>query len=163
MMATRLKAVLPLTLSIGLLAFGASEVALNFTFHWVTVQDGVFGKYGLPQGTHLVLPALFVAWGLYFLLGADGPALGKTVIAALTGTLGATIAMVQGPAQRGRAHLGDHRHTAGGGHGRVRRPAVDELERGRDQRLPLAGVRSVARAGVGQARGRLRQDRLAPL
>ena len=70
-MATRLKAVLPLTLSIGLLAFLASEVALNFTFHWVTVQDGVFGKYGLPQGTHLVLPALFVAWGLYFLLGAD--------------------------------------------------------------------------------------------
>ena len=46
-MATRLKAVLPLTLSIGLLAFLASEVALNFTFHWVTVQDGVFGKYGL--------------------------------------------------------------------------------------------------------------------
>jgi len=69
-MSTRLKAVLPLTLSIGLLAFLASELALNFTFHWVTVQDGVFGKYGLPQGTHLVLPALFVAWGLYFLLGA---------------------------------------------------------------------------------------------
>ena len=48
-MATRLKAVLPLTLSIGLLAFIASEVALNFTFHWVTVQDGVFGEYGLPR------------------------------------------------------------------------------------------------------------------
>ena len=96
-MATRLKAVLPLTLSIGLLAFLASEVALNFTFHWVTVQDGVFGKYGLPQGTHLVLPALFVAWGLYFLLGADRAALGKTMIAAATGTIGATIAMVMGP------------------------------------------------------------------
>ena len=88
-MATRLKAVLPLTLSIGLLAFLASEVALNFTFHWVTVQDGVFGKYGLPQNLHLVLPALFVAWGLYFMLGADRAALGKTMIAAATGTIGA--------------------------------------------------------------------------
>ena len=96
-MATRLKAVLPLTVSIGLLAFVASEIALNFTFHWVTVQDGVFGRYRLPQGTHLVLPALFVAWGLYFLLGADRAALGKTMIAALTGTIGATIAMVMGP------------------------------------------------------------------
>ena len=45
-MATRLKAALPLTLSIGLLAFLASEVALNFTFHWVTVENGVFGEYG---------------------------------------------------------------------------------------------------------------------
>ena len=72
-MATRLKAALPLTLSIGLLAFLASEVALNFTFHWVTVENGVFGEYGLPQNVHLILPALFVAWGLYFLLGATTP------------------------------------------------------------------------------------------
>ena len=69
-MVTRLKAVLPLTVSIGVLALVASEVALNFTFHWVTVQDGVFGKYGLPQNLHLVLPALFVSWGLFFMLGA---------------------------------------------------------------------------------------------
>ena len=96
-MSTRLKAVLPLTLSIAVLAFLASEVALNFTFHWVTVQDGVFGKYGLPQGLHLVLPALFVTWGLFFLLGADRAALGKTVIAALTGSVGAGIAMYFGP------------------------------------------------------------------
>jgi hypothetical protein len=96
-MATRLKAVLPLTVSIGLLAFLATEVALNFTFHWVTVQDGVFGVYGLPQDLHLVLPALFVTWGLYFMLGANRAALGKTVIAAVTGTVGAGIAMVVGP------------------------------------------------------------------
>ena len=108
-MATRLKAVLPLTVSIGLLAFVASEVALNFTFHWVTVQDGVFGKYGLPQGTHLVLPALFVAWGLYFLLGADRAALGKTMIAAATGTIGATIAMVMGPVSPSRRTSGGSR------------------------------------------------------
>jgi hypothetical protein len=96
-MSTRLKAVLPLTLSIGVLAFLASELALNFTFHWVTVQDGVFGKYGLPQNLHLVLPALFVSWGLFFMLGADTAALGKTVTAALTGSLFAGIAMFFGP------------------------------------------------------------------
>ncbi|WP_028061822.1 DUF1097 family protein [Candidatus Solirubrobacter pratensis] len=96
-MATRLRAIAPLTISIGVLAFVASEIALNFTFHWVTVQDGVFGKYGLPEGIHLVLPALFVAWGLYFMLGADNAALGKTVIAALTGAVFAGIAMFFGP------------------------------------------------------------------
>ena len=96
-MATRLKAVVPLIVSIGLLAFLASEVALNFTFHWVTVQNGVFGAYGLPENVHLILPALFVAWGLYFMLGANRAALGKTVIAALTGSLGAGIAMWIGP------------------------------------------------------------------
>jgi hypothetical protein len=96
-MSTRLKAVLPLTLSIGVLAFLASEVALNFTFHWVTVQDGVFGKYGLPQNLHLVLPALFVSWGLFFMLGADRAALGKTIIAAVTGSVFAGIAMYFGP------------------------------------------------------------------
>jgi hypothetical protein len=92
-----LRAALPLTLSIGLLAFLASELALNFTFHWVTVQDGVFGEYGLPQNVHLILPALFVSWGLYFLLGANNAALGKTVIAAATGSVGAGLAMWIGP------------------------------------------------------------------
>jgi hypothetical protein len=96
-MSTRLKAVLPLTVSILLLAFAATEIALNFTFHWVTVQDGVFGKYGLPEGLHLVLPAIFVGWGLFFLLGATNAALGKTAIAALTGTIGATLTMAIGP------------------------------------------------------------------
>jgi hypothetical protein len=96
-MATRLKATLPLTLSIGVLAFLASELALNFTFHWVTVKDGVFGKYGLPENIHLVLPALFVTWGLYFMLGANRAALGKTVTAAATGSIGAGIAMAIGP------------------------------------------------------------------
>jgi len=96
-MATRLKAVVPLIASIGLLAFLATEVALNFTFHWVTVQNGVFGAYGLPENVHLILPALFVAWGLYFILGANRAALGKTVIAAATGSVGAGIAMFFGP------------------------------------------------------------------
>jgi hypothetical protein len=96
-MATRLKAIAPLTVAIGLLAYIATWLALNFTFHWVTVQDGVFGKYGLPEGIHLVLPAIFVGWGLYFVLGASNAALGKTAIAALTGTIGAALTMAIGP------------------------------------------------------------------
>src|SRR3954452_18098488 len=96
-MGSRLKAVIPLVVSIGVLAFLATELALNFTFHWVTVQDAVFGKYGLPQNLHLVLPALFVSWGLFFLLGVDTAAVGKTITAAFTGALFAGIAMFFGP------------------------------------------------------------------
>jgi hypothetical protein len=60
----------------------------------VTVKDGVFGAYGVPQGIQLALPAIFVGWGLYFLLSTSFT---KTVIAALTGTIGATITMAIGP------------------------------------------------------------------
>ena len=76
-MGPRLKAIAPLALSIGILAFVATWLALNFTFHWVTVHYGVFGKYGLPQNIHLALPAIFVGWGVYFLLGADSAALAR--------------------------------------------------------------------------------------
>jgi hypothetical protein len=93
-MAARLKAVVPLTISIGVLAFLATELALNFTFHWVTVQNGVFGAYGVPQGLQLALPAIFVGWGVYFLLSTS---FSKTLIAALTGTIGATLTMAIGP------------------------------------------------------------------
>lgn len=96
-MATRLKAIAPLTISIGVLAYGVTWLALNFTFHWVTVKNGVFGKYGLPEHFQLVLPAIFVAWGLFFMLGANTAALGKTVTAALTGSIGATVTMGVGP------------------------------------------------------------------
>ena len=96
-MGTRLKAVAPLVVSIGVLAFLATELALNFTFHWVTVQDTVFGKFGVPQDVHIVLPAIFVAWGLFFLLGATNAALGKTIIAAASGSIFAGIGMVLGP------------------------------------------------------------------
>jgi hypothetical protein len=57
----------------------------------------VFGKYGLPHGFHLVLPAIFVGWGVFFITGANGAALGKTAIAALTGTVGAALTMAIGP------------------------------------------------------------------
>ena len=69
-MATRLKAVLPLTISIGVLAYVATWLALNFTFHWVTVQDGVFGEYGLPQNIQLAFGQLGEHSGCILLLGA---------------------------------------------------------------------------------------------
>ena len=93
-MAARLKAIAPLTVSIGVLAFVATWIALNFTFHWVVVKDGVFGAYGVPQGIQLALPAIFVGWGLYFLTSLS---FSKTAIAALTGTIGATLTMAIGP------------------------------------------------------------------
>jgi hypothetical protein len=97
-MVSRLKPAVPMVVSIGVLAFAATWFVLNFTFHWVTVQDGVFGKFGLPEGFHLVIPAVFVAWGVYFMLGANRAALGKTMIAAITGSVCAAIVMVLGPA-----------------------------------------------------------------
>ena len=73
-MSSRVKAVTPLAIAVGVVAFLWCELALNFSFHWVTVADGVFGKFGLPKNFQLVLPASFVTWGLSFLLGADGRA-----------------------------------------------------------------------------------------
>jgi hypothetical protein len=97
-LTTRLKAVAPLIVAVGLLAFALVELVLNFTFHWFTVQDGVFGKLGLPRGLHLVLPAAFVSWGLFFLLGGNGAAFRRTVVAAGTGTIAAAILMAAGSA-----------------------------------------------------------------
>ena len=96
-MSDRFKKTGPLALSIGVIAFLWSEFTLNFNLHWFTVADGVFGKFGLPQKFQLVLPATFVTWGLYYMLGADRTALRKTMIACLTGTIGAVVIMTLGP------------------------------------------------------------------
>lgn len=96
-MAQRLKATLPLTVVIGVLGFAWTEFVLNFTFHWFTVKDGVFGQFGLPEHFYLILPASFAGWGLYFLLGADQRALYKTLIATVTGCLAGLILMGMGP------------------------------------------------------------------
>jgi hypothetical protein len=100
-MSHRLKHSIPLALSIGLIAFVWSELTLNFNLHWFTVADGVFGKFGLPEKFQLVLPATFITWGLYYVLGADRMALRKTLIAATTGTVGAIVIMTLGPALAG--------------------------------------------------------------
>jgi hypothetical protein len=104
-MSTRVRAIAPLAISIGVVAFLWSEFALNFSFHWVTVQDGVFGKFGLPEHFQIVLPASFVTWGLLFVMGADGAALRKTLIAATTGTIAAVFVMVVGPALADAPHF----------------------------------------------------------
>jgi Protein of unknown function (DUF1097) len=104
-MSDRFKTTAPLALSIGVVAFLWSEFTLNFNLHWFTVADGVFGKFGLPQTFQLVLPATFVTWGLYYALGANRKAMQKTLIACLTGTIGAVVIMTLGPALAGLPDL----------------------------------------------------------
>ena len=100
-MLDRFKKTTPLAISIGVLAFLWSEFTLNFNLHWFTIADGVFGKFGLPEKFQLVLPATFVTWGLYYMLGADRKALRTTLIASTTGTVGAIVIMTLGPALAG--------------------------------------------------------------
>lgn len=97
-MSARVRAVAPLAVAVAAVAFVWSEFALNFSFHWLTVSDGVFGKLGLPENFQLVLPASFVTWGLFFALGADGRALRNVMTAATTGAIAAVVVMVIGPA-----------------------------------------------------------------
>jgi hypothetical protein len=104
-MSHRLKQAVPLAASVGLVAFVWSELTLNFNLHWFTVADGVFGKFGLPEKFQLVLPATFVTWGLYYVLGADRTAFRNTLIAASTGTIGAIVIMTLGPALAGLPSL----------------------------------------------------------
>ncbi|WP_148613383.1 DUF1097 family protein [Nocardioides rubriscoriae] len=91
-MLDRLKSTVPLALVIGVLAVAWTDVALNFTFHWVT--DGDLGNgLALPSNFHLVVPAAFVAWGFFFAAGADMAAFVKVAIASVVGGLAALGAM----------------------------------------------------------------------
>jgi hypothetical protein len=91
-MIGRIKTTLPLAVVIGVLALLWTDVALNFTFHWVT--DGDLGNgLSLPSNFHLVVPAAFVAWGFFFAAGADTAAFVKVVIASIVGGLAALGAM----------------------------------------------------------------------
>lgn len=92
-MIGRIKSAMPLALVIGVLALVWTDVALNFTFHWVT--DGDLGNgLSLPSNFHLVVPAAFVSWGLFFAAGADKAAFVKVVIASVVGGLAALGAML---------------------------------------------------------------------
>lgn len=104
-MSHRLKHAVPLAISIALVAFVWSELTLNFNLHWFTVADGVFGKFGLPEKFQFVLPATFVTWGLYYVLGAHRAAFRTTLVAASTGTIGAIVIMTLGPALAGLPSL----------------------------------------------------------
>ncbi len=97
-MGKRLRSIAPLAIVVGILAFLVIEFAFNFSFHWVTVKDGVFGKFGLPEKFSLTVSATFIAWGLFFAAGADNAAFWKVLIASTTGCLAAFVVMWLGPA-----------------------------------------------------------------
>jgi hypothetical protein len=91
-MIGRIKATLPLAVVIGVLALVWTDVALNFTFHWVTNGD-LGNGLSLPSNFHLVVPAAFVSWGFFFAAGADMAAFVKVVVASVVGGLAALGAM----------------------------------------------------------------------
>jgi hypothetical protein len=92
-MATRMKGLVPLALAIGVLAFLWCEFALNFSFHWVTSGDLGNGLH-LPSNFHLVVPAAFVSWAMFFAAGADNAAFTKVSSANVFGVVAALIAIV---------------------------------------------------------------------
>ena len=91
-MAERMKGLLPLAVSVGILAFLWTWVALNFTFHWVT--DGDLGNgLSLPANFHLIVPAAFVAWAMFFAAGGDNEAAKKVAIANVFGACAAFVVL----------------------------------------------------------------------
>ena len=91
-MAERMKGLLPLAVSVGILAFLLTWVALNFTFHWVT--DGDLGNgLELPANFHLIVPAAFVAWAMFFAAGGDNEAAKKVAIANVFGAVAAFVVL----------------------------------------------------------------------
>ena len=91
-MAERMKGLLPLAAAVGILAFIWTWVALNFTFHWVT--DGDLGNgLELPANFHLIVPAAFVAWAMFFAAGGDNEAAKKVAIANVFGAVAAFVVL----------------------------------------------------------------------
>jgi hypothetical protein len=92
-MSARAKAIAPLAIVIGILSFLWTELSLNFTFHWVTVQDEVLLGLGVPENFHLILPTAFISWGLFFAAGGDNAAFGKIFLACVFGSVAALVTM----------------------------------------------------------------------
>lgn len=92
-MVGRLKGLVPLALVIGVLAFVYVEFALNLTFHWVTEGD-LGNGLELPGNFHLVVPAAFVSWGMFFAAGGDNAAFSKVGIGSVFGAAAALIMIV---------------------------------------------------------------------
>jgi len=88
-----MKGLVPLALVIAVLAFLYVEFALNFTFHWVTDGDLGIGLE-LPSSFHLVVPAAFVAWGMFFAAGGDNDAFTKVTIGSVFGSVAGLIAII---------------------------------------------------------------------
>jgi hypothetical protein len=87
-MIERLKATVPLAISVGILAVVWLEVSLNFTFHWITEGD-LGNGLALPANFTLVAPAALISWSLFFAAGADRTAAGKVALSSTIGAVGA--------------------------------------------------------------------------
>lgn len=96
-MTQRLKSLLPLSIAVGLLAFLWLEVSLNFSFHWFSDGDLGIGL-SLPHNFHLIPPAAFVSWAMFFAAGADRAAAGKVAIASVIGAFSGLLLMWISPA-----------------------------------------------------------------
>jgi hypothetical protein len=93
-MGARAKAIFPLALVVGVLAFLWTEFSLNFTFHWVTLAGSDLpGSVGVPQNFHFILPTAFISWGLFFAAGGDNAAFGKVFMASVIGSVAALVTM----------------------------------------------------------------------
>lgn len=91
-MTDKMKAVLPLALTIGVLGALYVELTLNFNFHWLS--DGDLGNgLSLPNNFHLAAPAGFVSWGFYFAAGAGADGAKKVSWASIIGAAGALLTM----------------------------------------------------------------------
>ena len=96
-MVDKLKQTVPLAVAFGVLAFAWIEISLNFSFHWF--DDGDLGNgLGLPANFHLVAPAAFITWALFFAAGADMAAATKVAIATVIGATAGLVLMVASPA-----------------------------------------------------------------
>jgi hypothetical protein len=92
-MAERMKGLVPLAIAVAVVAFVYVEVALNFSFHWVTAGD-LGNGLSLPKSFHFAVPAAFVSWALFFVLGGDGAAARRVSIGSVFGCAGALAMMV---------------------------------------------------------------------
>jgi hypothetical protein len=96
-MVDKLKQAVPLAVAFGVLAFAWIEISLNFSFHWF--DNGDLGNgLGLPANFHLVAPAAFITWALFFAAGADMAAATKVAIATVIGATAGLVLMVASPA-----------------------------------------------------------------
>jgi hypothetical protein len=92
-MSIRVRAVAPLAISVGV-AFVRSEFTSNFTFHWLTVADRVFGQVRSARTFPNSCCRVVCDVGLFVALGGDREALHKTLVAPATGSVTAAYVMV---------------------------------------------------------------------
>src|SRR6266446_1002005 len=109
-MVDKLKQAVPLAVAFGVLAFAWIEISLNFSFHWF--DNGDLGNgLGLPANFHLVAPAAFITWALFFAAGADMAAATKVAIATVIGATAGLVPHGGEPGNRRPARLLGHRRV----------------------------------------------------